>query len=148
MGKNLIKTGLFVAGLTGTIVSSYGLNGIFNYSGRTDKSNRYFQMQEINKTLEYAVSQSHDINFGVDDLKMRESLSDAHVIARQQFNQLAENQEIKDYLNNLSSLDRNNLISIAGLGLLFSSIWVGVELRLYNENKRLLEETKLGSSVT
>ena len=46
----------------------------------------------------------------------------------------------KDYLKNVDSLDRNQVISIAGLGLLAGSLLGCVGLVLYNKNKELFEE--------
>ena len=145
----ILRGGAVFSGLLGLSVSLYG---IYNISGAlnlksTDKVERYYRTEQITNTLDKVLKQADDINFGLDDLKMRETLSEAYRISNQQFNRLAEDKEVREYLSVKAKEYANAKdILIVGIGLLGLAFMGAVSLTMYNRTKEnSIQKTKLDS---
>lgn len=142
----LLKNGIVFSALLGFSTIFYGAFSLTDPK-RTDKVERYYRAEQITKTLDNAVEQSHNINFGLDDLKMRESLSDVYEISNQHFNQLSKDKEVKEYLSLKDKKMANaNNIMFGGIGLLGLALISTVGLTLYDQTKEnSIQRTKLDS---
>ncbi len=139
----ILNNGIVISALIGFSTFFYGLH-ISNYSKRTDKVDRYYQMEQITNTLDKALKQSYDINFGLDDLKMREALSEAYEISNRQFGQLAKDEEVKKYLSLKTKKDANaKNIMFGGIGLLGLAFIGTVGLSIHN---RIRENSTQGTN--
>ena len=141
--NNLTKIGLFVTGLVGAVATTNGIQKMYNYTPN-ESVIRYHQIERINKTLDDAVNQSYNINFELDDLKMRESLSKAHEISNNQINKLSQNNEVKQGL--LEDRKQLGYLYMSGVGAVLFSIAIsgGIFLRGYNKVMKSLEKIEFG----